>query len=250
MLGRFSCFIPLAAIALAALTPAANANTVYAATFEISAEGGTPISHPGTVNGSGCNLGSEGGCESSTASLAYSNGDITSSVSGSNSGGVAVANASAQTDGTFWFELVGPANVSVPLIITANGTTSANGPDTEGLVQIFFGGGSFYACTGAGNAASSCVSEPASFSGSKSYSLTSNTLSDVEVIVAGSSSLGSSSFSASADPMVVIDPSFVNADEFSLVFSADVPEPSSLALLFIGLALLAGSIHRRPKEVK
>jgi len=217
---------------------------VTQANFEITAEGGTPILYPGTVNGSGCTLGAEGGCESSTALLAYIDGGITSSASGTTSGGVEVANASANATGTFFFEVVGPPDVLVPLIITASGTTAASGPEADGSVQLYFAGGSFLACSGTGSAEASCGSEATSFSGSQSFSLTSNTLSDVELIVAGSSTLGSGGFSASADEMVVIDPTFVNGSEFSLVFSADVPEPSTLPLVFVALAMLAGSLHR------
>ena len=64
---------------------------------------------------------------------------------------------------------------------------------------------------------------------------------------------GQAAFQAIVDPTIQIDPSFAYADDFTLAFSpnlppsAAAPEPSSIALLAIGLlALMAQRIAHRP----
>jgi hypothetical protein len=232
----------LAAWMTASIGYASSLFAVPAANFEISAEGGDPILYPGTVTGAGCTLGSEGGCESSTASITYNDGGVSGYANGTTSGGAGVANASGDGDAVVYFEIEGPAGILVPLIITADGTTSATGVEASSLIQVYFGGGSFLACSGTGPSAESCGSEPASFSGSQSFNLESDELSDYEVIVAGSSTEGTGSFSAALDPTVEINPSFADASEFSLVFSPNVsvPEPSALTLGSLGLLGMLG----------
>src|ERR1700676_3399107 len=53
---HFGFVLAASAIAVAVLARSASASTisVSAATFEVTAAGGIPISHPGTVTGSGC----------------------------------------------------------------------------------------------------------------------------------------------------------------------------------------------------
>jgi hypothetical protein len=92
--------------ALALATP-----IIPQAIFSASARGGTPISFPGTVTGSECNPDpTQGGCGSSTASIAYSGGDVSAFVNGTSSGGIG-APSSASVGATFFFEVVGPPNV-------------------------------------------------------------------------------------------------------------------------------------------
>jgi hypothetical protein len=245
----------VSAIAGAGMLPSAvyaDVITVQAATFEVTAAGGIPILSPGTVSGFGCNPNPvEGGCESSKASIAYNNGTVAGANSGMTSGGIAVANASGFGSATFFFDVLGPSNVLVPLIITASGSTSASGPEAVDQVQVSFAGGQFYACSGTGPEVAACGSASSSFSGSKSFSLESNLLSDVEVTISGSSTGGTGGFSGMVDPMITIDPNFAIANEFSLLFSPGVnpvPEPSGLTLALVLLALL--SAMAAIKEIK
>jgi hypothetical protein len=187
-----------------------------------------------------------GGTESSTGSITYyTNGVVTGYANGTTTGGNSPPNASAQGTATIYFEVFGPANVSVPLIITASGSTSASGVRAETSINVGYGAGSLLACSGAGQLAGACGSEPTSFTGSKDFNLTSDGLTDYNVTVTGNSTDGPGSFSATVDPMIEINPTFPDASEFTLVFSSNdvtpVPEPSSWILMSSVLVGILGA---------
>jgi hypothetical protein len=262
---RFQLFI-LSPIALALALPAASYATViisggpilpsYPADIEVSAEGGSPISIAGTVNGSGCTLGPEGGCETSTATASYFFADASVSGSGSTAGGVATANTAGSADVTFFFEVVGPATGLVPLIFTGSGSTSASGVEASAYAYFETPGGDLYACSGTGPSAASCLLEgsplPTSYSGSIDYSVSPNVPYDLSLMASGGATEGSGSWSASVDPEVTINPSFAPAGDYTLEFSAGplssvVPEPSSSLLLGAGMLVLLGCVKlKRP----
>jgi hypothetical protein len=226
--------------------------TVENAVFYVLAEGGIAISAPGTVTGMACTTGPEGGCESSSASMMYSDGDGSGSVQGTTSGGTGVASASATATATYYLEVVGPTDIDVPLLITASGSTSANGPEALGRSLVLFAGGEFVACSGTGLDAAVCENGsgqpyPTSFSGTQSLTVESNTLADVGVSLSGDSELGSGSFSANVDPTVEIDPTFADASEFTLVFSPDVsaPEPGTAVFALAAFFGLASMLLKR-----
>jgi hypothetical protein len=110
----------------------------------------------------------------------------------------------------------------------------------------------FVTCAATGSYAPGCAGYPTDFLGTTSFSLESNTLDSLFVEVAGfGTSSGPSDFSGAADPMITIDPNFADAGDFTLEFSPNVvstPEPSTLALSFLGIAVL-GIMVRRPRPV-
>lgn len=232
-----------------------RADTIPPPVFEITSTGGPTLSQPGTSSGTACNGGPQGGCESSSAELIYSAGLLSGYAYGTASGGKATPGAGAQSYGAFFFEVVGPSGVEVPLIFSASGATTASGPDTTSSVTAETSGVNFYACSASGSAGG-CGGEPASFSGSQFFLLPSNSLSDVIVIDSGEAGSGTGSFSAVSDPMITIDPTFADASKFTLEFSAapgdtgggggssPVPEPSTFTLLGTGLLALSGTMRR------
>ncbi len=247
-----------AVVAFAVLPSVARADSVPSASFSGSvSQSNASLSGPGTLNGALCSPGAEGGCENSSVTLAYSGGTASASAGGTTSGGSGVPNAVAGGEVVFFFIVSGPANTQVPLIFTASGSTSASGFDASSQSQFMSPGGSFDACSESGSPGvcsnGSGGLEPTSYSGQKLFSVSSNTLEDIEVIVAGGSTSGSGSWSASVDPTVEINPAFPDADEFTIEFSpnvapANMPEPATWTLLVIAMAALfcATQFRRSP----
>jgi hypothetical protein len=248
--------LSLAAIlAFAVLSSVARADSVPSATFSGSvSQSNASLSGPGTLNGALCFSGPFGGCENSSVTLSYSGGTASASANGTTSGGNGVPNATAGGTVIFYFIVSGPANTEVPLIVTASGSTSASGVDVISQSQFMSPGGSFDACSSSGaGAAGACSNgtggvEPTSYSGQKLFSVSSDTLEDIEVIVSGASSSGSGTWSASVDPTVEINPDFADAAEFTIEFSpnvapANMPEPPTWTLLLIGMAALFRVTH-------
>src|SRR5208283_1291834 len=131
--------------------PATTINVIAGGT-----NGPTEINVYGTLSNSATNGGSEGGSENSFASASPG---FAVSASGSTSGGVAVANSNAQGMITVYYKITGPADVSVPLLISGSASTSAAGPDAEGLAYIEYNDGALYTCSS--TVAGPCGTEPA-----------------------------------------------------------------------------------------
>jgi hypothetical protein len=94
-------------------------------------------SFPGVLAGTACESGG-GGCESSGASATAGS---TVSASGSSTDGVGfapIAGSQGQVD--ISYEVIGPGNVMVPLLISGNVSTSAVGPEAYALASIGWGG--------------------------------------------------------------------------------------------------------------
>jgi len=160
----------------------------------------------------------------------------------------------AQAALVFYYEVVGPAAASVPVILT--GTVSASADAVAGAhasAQINPGTGfsnsgprlAVCAATTPG-----CGSGTQQLTGSLSFSVAANSVQGVYLLSEiNALAVASGSYSAFADPDLRIDPSFANAGQYSIVFSAGVvpsvvPEPATVALLLPGLIGLALRVRR------
>jgi len=235
--------VKLASILAAALLTALPglASTI---TLPTPTSGAECISALGTVVDSTTSCSNGGG--TAAATLSPFAGVTASAVAGPNmSSG---ADASLNYD----FEVVGgnPGD-TVPLLITANLITIANSA-SDAFASIFvapglqsLGGTQVVACTN-----EALCTQPAEFSGTFEVSVQSGSVNSLglEVVSGEVSSAGPENSSASADPLIVVDPSFANAAEYSIVFSPGVanavqssaPEPGSSFLVVWALGVLAG----------
>jgi hypothetical protein len=232
---------PCTALILAAFCTQATATTIPATAVEVTADGGTAILTYGTVNGSACN--GTDGCETSTGTASSL---LNVSTNGSNSGSNP-ANAGGSGEVTVFYEVVGPVSgVPVTLDISGSATTSATGPNAEGLGYIEYGNGDLYTCSS--TVAGPCGTEASSGSlNSVQFSNEfTNTLYDLQVIASGSSA-GAGSFSASANALLSLDSSWLAGNPgYSLQFGpAPVPLPATVWLMLAGLGCL-GLWRRAP----
>jgi hypothetical protein len=192
------------------------------------------------------------GTTTDTITASYLNGVATISGIGASTGaaGNSPPQLYSQVDVYINFEVVGPVSyVSVPVIYSATGTTSATG----GYATVGFAGydtSSLIACS------PSCADEPSSFSGSLGGTVYSNDIAEFGLSLFGQSGgnfSGPGGWSASVDPTVEIDPAFLaNNPGYSLIIdpnpsgtSTVTPEPGTLALFGSGLLVLARVVRRR-----
>ncbi|MGA2188234.1 MAG: hypothetical protein ABSH33_06865 [Steroidobacteraceae bacterium] len=209
-----------AAVAIAAaLSASVTYAAVPAADIEVSAAGGTTILTTGTVTGSACN--GDMGCETTTSKAAA---NLNVSTKGSTAGGNP-ANASGLALITVYYEIKGPVkDTVVPLVISGSASTSAEGPDAEGLAYIEYNDGDLYTCSS--TITGPCGTEPSSGS-LDAVVFTNNfsdTLYDLEVIVSGSSTLGTGKFSAKISGVTLaIEPTWLASNPgYKLKFSAGI----------------------------
>jgi len=156
---------------------------------------------------------------------------------------------------TYYAEVVGPENISVPVdfIVSGSASTSSSFDDVASAHADFNGNG-IGVCAGGGNCNGPTS---ASFGGSYLYSVMANDPFQIQLIVTGlvgDLAGNNATFSAEVDSSVTIDSSFTTAG-YSMIFSPDlggppvshtpVPEPSSLSLVVI--ATLAMTVRGRRK---
>ena len=192
------------------------------------------------------------GTTTDTFTASYLNGVATISGSGLSTGaaGSSPPQLYSLVNVDISFEVVGPeSSVLVPVIYSATGTASATG----GYATVGFAGyytSSLIACS----PSAMCSGEPSSFSGTLDGYVYSNFGADFGLSLSGQSAgnlSGPGNWSATVDPSVVIDPTFL-ADNpaYSLIIdpnpvTSPTPEPGTLALFGSGLFVLAGAVRRR-----
>ncbi len=161
--------------------------------------------------------------------------------------------ASALAELYYYFEVVGPSSVSVPLIIYASGEVSTPLVSGNGA-SVYLGGTALAHITC--DAGGACTS---GFSIAAPVNVTSDTVYEISVSVsvaanttACGSTCSSDSQSGSVDPVITFGSDF-DTDGFSLVFSPDVgntatPLPAALPLFATGLGAMGLLGWRRKRK--
>jgi hypothetical protein len=161
----------------------------------------------------------------------------------------------------YWFRVSGPTGVNVPIIIEASGsvTQSLTTPNTA---QLSFGTPSGVseiasACLGAdaincgslGSKASFSIATPETVISGADYNL------QMTVFAVAQAGAGQDTQSASIDPFLSIDPTFLlDNPGFSLEFSSGVvnvspvPEPSTWAMMILGFCGLGFMAYRQKNK--
>ena len=217
---NFAWFI-LPAIAAAVAVPSASyADAFPVASFTINVQGEPTIFTAGTVSNTACN---SVGCAFSTVTATYNGGVATISGSGTSSGGVDSPDSYVTASLEYAFEVEGsfPGVLSVPVILAGSGevTQTGYGGADVGFTLPSTGLG---ACITSGYPVA-CGSETPSVSGSVEFDAAPNTIYGAQFGLTGVSEYGVSSWGASVDPQLEIDPLSPYAGDFTLVVSPSAP---------------------------
>jgi hypothetical protein len=182
------------------------------------------------------------------ATLSYQDGVASITASGYNTNGSYASTVS--TEVTYYFEVVGSISEPVPVDISGSASASTtcvnvNECSVYGTASLDTPFEDATACSSnlvAGGGGCSVATptniEENPFSLTLTGDVNPGAIYEIDVTAGGTSNsyLGSS-FSASIDPQVTIDPSFADASDFTLEFSPNpasaVPEPSSMSLLLV-----------------
>jgi hypothetical protein len=251
-----------------------NAIALFAAAMSLTVLAGSPahaaaVVVPPPVVGGGCSddsifpftvLTSTGSCKLGGASSSLSLLPAVQAGALAISAGPGNA-VSAGTGVQYFFEITGGNQGDhVPVIITTNLFTSISSSagaragitvDTDLLNR---GLPAFTAAATAcsSNSSTACIgSNGASFTGALSLPAIDGVRAEVDISALIDAVDGGSGF-AIADPMIVIDPTFANASQYTLTISPgvgnalpSVPEPSSWALMILGAGLAGSALRRR-----
>jgi hypothetical protein len=243
----------IVAAAMFAAASAASAIVLPDAKYIAVAFGGTV---PQTIKGPGTVYSSGSGVSGSASISGYQR------VSAEGSAFFDGTEAVDQAYATYYFGVLGPSAVDVPLILTGSASVSAHG------CKPFNGCSSAEVNEEAGrnDGPIAAFGSGSCFEGSpncRAYSFiqslhlissTATTTGDVGYTKLAISVIGyHGSASGFIDPFITIDPSFANASQYSVVFSsgtgnpvaAAVPEPAEWAMLLIGFGFAGGALRSR-----
>jgi PEP-CTERM motif len=151
---------------------------------------------------------------------------------------------------SYYVEIVGPANVPLPITVASTATLSATG-----AAQAGFSLGVGSQTIGIGNCYFASLAACGTHSTSTSMVMMTNQLYAVGMMADVSNFLGAGSGSAVVDPQFFFDGDF--APEYAFAFSPGVgngvtvgvvPEPETLALMLAGLAAGSIALRRRRRD--
>ena len=237
----------------ALVATATSASALPDAIYSAEAFGGTTaqfLSTVGTASSSG-----PGASGSATTSGYQRVSAAGSATPGPGNEGIFAASA------TYYFGVLGPAAVSVPLILrgtaslAAHGCNGNSGCSSVEVYEDYGRNGSTFSNFGpitCSEGAATC----GDFSFTQSLSLTSSTSTTTGDTGFTHLSIYVLAYYGNAggfiDPVITIDPSFADASQYQVVFSsgtgnpvAAVPEPSAWAMLLTGFAFAGGAVRRQ-----
>lgn len=189
--------------------------------------------------------------------LPYASAKVVSG--GCTSSGCAGGFYSAYSKVDYHILVSGPSGRTVPYLFDTRGGTTATGNYFSGVevVQLIAPGGSgtsgFYASSANQSGNLTCGSDGCVGSQQHANLLT-NTDYTIELLASAEASTNSAAnLSVWVDPYIHIDPDFVGGDQFKLLISdgvgnspvSAVPEPSTWAMMLLGLCGLGWLAHRR-----
>lgn len=216
---------------------------------------------PGSVSGSDC---SYGPCFTGTATTT---GNLASVNTSTAPGSFGAANATVN----YSYKVDGPDGVVVPLNMIGHLSAHVSDPNSGigGFAYIIAHGGidfgafvdfanGFKACSGVGCSPQSTED----LSVNTNFYVPSDTVLSFSLLAGcGGTTSDDNSCSATADPMITIDPTFSAANPgFSLEFSSNisntvgatpgVPEPAAWAMMLVGFAGIGWTLRRRGKGAR
>jgi hypothetical protein len=157
----------------------------------------------------------------------------------------------------YWFEVLGPNGVSVPIVINGSGSVSQS-TTTPNSVSLFFGAPTGTIQLGTACGGSNCGSvQNSSFVVSAPETILTNTQYNIQtsLFVVAQASFGTDAQFASIDPLITFAPNF-DATGFSIELSAGVgnspgavPEPSTWAMMLLGFVGIGFMAYRSKNKL-
>lgn len=212
-----------------------------------------PISAPGTLSES------NGAAQVGSTISLYPSPYMSISGSASSSSLLTEARAVGSVQLSYQFEFVGPTtHATIPVFVSGTGSTggSATGQASFSSLQssILITGPNlsaiFQEVSGTGAPGSFILDQLAGLTPNSIYTVTLNVMGSADAAI------GTASFFATVDPIFTIDPTFADADQYSIFLSPNVgnvvtsvPEPPTWAMMIVGLLGIGLFARRRQPPV-